>query len=152
MVSAEFAGPAALAVGRRNSRDSSQIWNYCTLETQPFLVFILRIRPLQHPDIGDVTVAGILHALSDPVRAAIVRALLDADEGLSCVEARARLELDMPKSTCSQHYRVLRESGLIESERNGVELTSRLRTREINARFPGLLESILKSYKREGAA
>jgi DNA-binding transcriptional ArsR family regulator len=55
----------------------------------------------------------------------------------------------MPKSTCSQHYRILREAGLIVSERRGVDLSSRVRAAELDGRFPGLLASILKSHKKE---
>jgi DNA-binding transcriptional ArsR family regulator len=106
-------------------------------------------RPLPHPNIDDITVAGILHALADPVRLAIVSELLKAQEGMSCTETTSRLELPMPKSTCSQHYRILREAGLIESERKGVELTSRVRLRELESRFPGLLQSILKAHDKE---
>lgn len=107
-------------------------------------------RPLSHPHADDITVAGILHALADPVRLAIVGELMKSDEGMNCTETTARLDLAMPKSTCSQHYRVLREAGVIESERKGVELASRVRVRELEVRFPGLLQSILKAYKRDG--
>ncbi len=55
----------------------------------------------------------------------------------------------MPKSTCSQHYRILRESGLIASERRGTELVSRVRTQLLAERFPGLLESVFRAYERE---
>lgn len=106
-------------------------------------------RPLAHPNSEDVTVAGILHALADPVRLAIVSELLKAEAGLNCTQMTDRLEVDMPKSTCSQHYRILRESGLIVSERKGVELTSRVRLRELETRFPGLLQSILKAHEQE---
>ncbi len=106
-------------------------------------------RPLAHPNIEDVTVAGILHALADPVRLAIVSELLKAEAGLNCTQTTCRLDVEMPKSTCSHHYRILREAGLIASERKGVELTSRVRTRELEARFPGLLESILQAHERE---
>jgi DNA-binding transcriptional ArsR family regulator len=106
-------------------------------------------RPLTHPHIDDVTVAAILHALSDPVRLAIVGKLLKSPSGLNCTETTAKLKLDMPKSTCSQHYRILRESGLIVSERRGVDLSSRVRASELQVRFPGLLTSILKSYGKE---
>lgn len=95
--------------------------------------------------------AGILHALADPVRLAIVSELMKADTGMNCTETTARLDLLMPKSTCSQHYRVLREAGIIESERKGVELASRVRLRELESRFPGLLQSILKAHKRDAA-
>ncbi|MCP5418966.1 MAG: helix-turn-helix transcriptional regulator [Gammaproteobacteria bacterium] len=108
-------------------------------------------RPLAHPNIEDTTVAGILHALADPLRVAIVRELLNAEARLNCTQVTNRLEVDLPKSTCSQHYRILRESGLIISERKGVELTSRVRVRELEARFPGLLQSILNAYEQETA-
>jgi DNA-binding transcriptional ArsR family regulator len=106
-------------------------------------------RPLTHPHIDDVTVAGILHALSDPVRIGIVSKLMKAPAGMNCRQMTLKLKLEMPKSTCSQHYRILREAGLIVSERRGVDLSSRVRAVELEARFPGLLASILKSYKKE---
>jgi len=108
-------------------------------------------RPLTHPHIDDVTVAGILHALSDPVRLGIVNKLLKTPAGMNCTETTSKLKLAMPKSTCSQHYRILREAGLIVSERRGVDLSSCVRAAELEARFPGLLGSILKSYKKETA-
>jgi DNA-binding transcriptional ArsR family regulator len=108
-------------------------------------------RPLTHPQIDDVTVAGVLHALSDPVRMGIVTKLMKAPAGMNCTETTLKLKLAMPKSTCSQHYRILREAGLIVSERRGVDLSSRVRAAELDARFPGLLDSILKSYAKERA-
>jgi DNA-binding transcriptional ArsR family regulator len=108
-------------------------------------------RPLRHPDIDSVSVVDILHALADPVRLAIVVELMDAQDGMSCVETMSRVELVLPKSTCSQHFHILREAGLIRCERRGVELSSRLRIREIEGRFPGLLMSILRSYDKERA-
>jgi len=106
-------------------------------------------RPLAHPDPAAVTLAGLLFALADPVRLAIVRQLLKAPAGLNCTEATARLGVAMPKSTCSQHYRILRESGLIASERRGTELVSRVRSQLLAERFPGLLESVFRAYERE---
>jgi DNA-binding transcriptional ArsR family regulator len=106
-------------------------------------------RPLTHPHIDAVTVAGILHALSDPVRLGIVNKLLKSPAGMNCTQTTLKLKLAMPKSTCSQHYRILREAGLIVSERRGVDLSSRVRASELETRFPGLLASILKSYKKE---
>jgi DNA-binding transcriptional ArsR family regulator len=106
-------------------------------------------RPLTHPQIDDVTIAGVLHALSDPVRLGIVSKLMKAPGGMNCTETTLKLRLAMPKSTCSQHYRILREAGLIVSERRGVDLSSRVRALELEARFPGLLASILKSYAKE---
>ncbi|HVS76182.1 MAG TPA: helix-turn-helix domain-containing protein [Steroidobacteraceae bacterium] len=109
-------------------------------------------RPLAHPDAAAVTLAGLLFALADPVRLAIVRELLKSQAGLNCTETTARTGLSMPKSTCSQHYRILRESGLIESERRGTELVSRVRTQLLAERFPGLLDSVLQAFERESRA
>jgi predicted transcriptional regulator len=109
-------------------------------------------RPLRHPVIESVTVVGILHALADPVRLAIVGELLDAETGMNCVETMSRANVALPKSTCSQHFQILREAGLILCERKGVELSSRLRSRELEARFPGLLSTILGAYKWETKA
>ena len=106
-------------------------------------------RPLRHPDIERVTVADILHALADPIRLAIVSELMDAESGMNCVETMSSARIVLPKSTCSQHFQILRDAGLIHCERNGVELTSRLRCQELEHRFPGLLKSILRAYKHE---
>jgi|SRR5690348_1063016 len=106
-------------------------------------------RPLAHPDAAAISVAGLLFALADPVRLAIVRELLKSPGGLNCTETTSRLGLSMPKSTCSQHYRILRESGVIASERRGTELVSRVRAQLLAERFPGLLESIFKAHERE---
>lgn len=105
-------------------------------------------RPLSHPQPEDIAVEAILHALADPVRAAIVRELIQAPHGMNCTQVTAKLGLSLPKSTCSQHYRILREAGVIACKRRGVELFSRVRARELAARFPGLLQSILKAYER----
>jgi len=106
-------------------------------------------RPLRHPAIEQVTVADLLHALADPVRLSIVCELMRAESGQSCVETIGRVGKSLPKSTCSQHYQILREAGLIHCERRGVELSSRLRLAEVEGRFPGLLRSILEAYARE---
>jgi DNA-binding transcriptional ArsR family regulator len=106
-------------------------------------------RPLRHPGMESVTVADVLYALADPVRLAIVSELLEAGAGMNCVETMSSAKIVLPKSTCSQHFQILRDAGLIHCERKGVELTSRLRLQEIEGRFPGLLESILRAYKRE---
>jgi DNA-binding transcriptional ArsR family regulator len=108
-------------------------------------------RLLTHPHVRDVNVAAILHALSDPVRAGIFVELSKVRGGMNCTQTAAKLRRPMPKSTCSQHYRILREAGLILSERHGVDMTSRSRAAELELRFPGLLSAILASYKREAS-
>ncbi|WP_199098601.1 helix-turn-helix domain-containing protein [Dyella sp. ASV21] len=107
------------------------------------------MRPLTHPSIDDITVEGILHALSDPVRAAIYAQLACADAANSCSAFLQMEDRSIPKSTLSQHFRALREAGLIRSERRGVEMLNSTRCEEIAQRFPGLLQAIMQSYKTQ---
>ena len=98
-----------------------------------------------------MTLVGILHALADPVRLAIVRALLGETDGINCRDTMNRVKVTMPKSTCSQHFQILREAGLVSSERRGVELINHLRRDDLEARFPGLLASVLHADASESA-
>jgi DNA-binding transcriptional ArsR family regulator len=104
------------------------------------------MRPLLHPTKDDLRVEAILHALADPERAQIFAEIA----GSECVE-RCSVLANMghrviPKSSLSQHFKVLREAGLIRSERQGVELRNYSRCDEINHRFPGLLPAIMTAY------
>jgi DNA-binding transcriptional ArsR family regulator len=56
---------------------------------------------------------------------------------------------DIPKSTLSQHFKALREAGLIRSERRGVELQNTSRCAELEKRFPGLIPAIVLSLKTQ---
>jgi DNA-binding transcriptional ArsR family regulator len=109
------------------------------------------MRPLIHPSIEDITVEGILHALSDPVRAAIYMELATSDGAANCSNFLKIIDRDIPKSTLSQHFRALREAGLVRSERRGVEMHNTSRCKEIELRFPGLLSAILKAHAVQAA-
>jgi DNA-binding transcriptional ArsR family regulator len=108
------------------------------------------MRPLYHPPIAAVTVQGILFALSDPVRVRIFAGLVKA-EGRNCAAFVNVNALPLPKSSLSQQFRVLRESGLIRSERMGVELKNFTRCDELKQRFGPLIQTILKAYREAGA-
>lgn len=108
------------------------------------------MRPLVHPSIEDVTVEGILHALSDSVRAAIY-AELAVCSGATCSNFLQISDRNIPKSTLSQHFRALREAGLIRSERQGVEMRNSTRCAEIEQRFPGLLSAIMGAHQVQAA-
>lgn len=96
-----------------------------------------------HPAKEDITLAGVLGALSDPMRLRILRKLLERRHGpLSCSGAAPCPQ--MAKSTLSHHFRVLREAGLIRTTKQGVEHLNGVRWDEVNERFPGLLKAILK--------
>jgi len=105
------------------------------------------MRPLLHPSIEEITVESILHALADPVRVAIYAGLFKSDGAQTCTSLLGGCGASIPKSTLSQHFKVLREAGLIRSERRGVEMHNTTRCAEIEARFPGLLLAILNAHK-----
>lgn len=104
------------------------------------------MRPLFHPSVEDITVEAILHALSDPVRAAIFADIAASKCSRNCSTFLSVDERPVPKSTLSQHFKALREAGLIRSERQGVEMRNISRCAEINGRFPGLLPAIIKAH------
>jgi len=97
-------------------------------------------RPFVHPAIEDVQLASVLYALADPVRLAIVRKLSEGDCAMNCSTAAPE---NLPKSTQSHHYSVLREAGLIRSERRGTAVVNTLRCQELEKRFPGVVASVL---------
>jgi DNA-binding transcriptional ArsR family regulator len=99
-------------------------------------------RPLQHPDADKIGLDGILHALADPARRSIVAKLIARGE-MNCGETCG----DMAPSTISHHHRILRESGLIRSEKRGVAVINSVREAEIEERFPGLLAAILQQHR-----
>jgi DNA-binding transcriptional ArsR family regulator len=105
------------------------------------------MRPLFHPSIEDVTVEGILHALSDPVRVAIYADIVGSDCSQNCSNFLNVSEKAIPKSTLSLHFKALREAGLIRGERRGVEMHNTSRRSEIEQRFPGLIMAIVNAHK-----
>ncbi|MGC1549350.1 MAG: helix-turn-helix domain-containing protein [Rhodanobacter sp.] len=109
------------------------------------------MRPLIHPAIEDVTVEGILHALSDPVRVSIYAELAGSACAHICSNFLQISDRAIPKSTLSQHFRALREAGLIRSERLGVEMHNTTRCTEIEQRFPGLLPAIMYAHGVQSA-
>ena len=104
------------------------------------------MRPLFHPAIGDITVEGILHALSDPVRVAIFADIANSECSQNCINFVNFSERPIPKSTLSQHFRALREAGLIRAERRGVEMQNTSRCTEVDQRFPGLIAAIVHAH------
>lgn len=101
------------------------------------------MRLLYHPDLKDISLAGVLYALGDPVRLEIVRRLSEKGE-LTC----AALDCDVPKSTMSHHLRVLRESGVLYCRKEGTQHINSLRRADLETLFPGLIEVILQSIGR----
>lgn len=96
-----------------------------------------------HPSKDDITLEGVLGALADPARLLILRSMLNKGDGcMSCAQASPCPK--MAKSTLSNHFRILREAGLIRTVKQGVEHRNTVRLDDINARFPGLLKLVMK--------
>jgi DNA-binding transcriptional ArsR family regulator len=110
------------------------------------------MKPLFHPSIEDVTVEGILHALSDPVRVAIFSNIVGSECSQNCSSFLKVSERTIPKSTLSQHFKVLRDAGLIRGERRGVEMHNTSRCTEIERRFPGLITAIVNAHNVQAGA
>lgn len=110
------------------------------------------MKPLLHPALEDVTVEGILHALSDPIRVAIFARIADSSDATNCSAFLQVGDRAVPKSTLSQHFKVLREAGLIRSERVGVEMQNSARCGEIQKRFPGLIPAIVSALSVQSKA
>jgi DNA-binding transcriptional ArsR family regulator len=104
------------------------------------------VRPLFHPSIEDVTVEGILYALSDPVRVAMYADIVAQECPQNCSNFLTIGNRAIPKSTLSQHFKILREAGLIRSERHGVEMNNISRCTELEQRFPGLIRAIVNAH------
>jgi DNA-binding transcriptional ArsR family regulator len=95
--------------------------------------------PLSHPRREDIALPDVLQALSDPHRLRIVSRLAESDELCPC----GSFDLELSKSTLTHHFRVLREAGVIHQEQAGTSKLNALRRDDLDARFPGLLDSVL---------
>ena len=103
-----------------------------------------RRRPaLTHPDIGELDVLDVLHALSDPTRMTIVQTLI-VDTERAC----GTFPVDVAPSTLTHHFRVLREAGVIRQREDGNRRWTALRLEDLDARFPGLLAAIVGAHNR----
>ena len=99
---------------------------------------------LWHPAAEDIELTDVLHALSDPTRLELVRELDDCKGERRC----GSFDLAVAKSTATHHWRVLREAGLVTARKDGTTKYHRLRREDLDARFPGLLDTVLRNSKR----
>jgi DNA-binding transcriptional ArsR family regulator len=97
---------------------------------------------ISHPRRDEIELAAVLHALSDPVRLKIV-AELAADGEHTC----GSFDVPVTKSTCTHHFKVLREAGVIQQRQEGTTRLNALRRQDLEARFPGLLATVLQAAK-----
>jgi DNA-binding transcriptional ArsR family regulator len=102
-------------------------------------------RELEYPERDDIELVDVLQALGDPVRLQIVRILDEGDGAIACHE----MGLPVSKSTGSHHLKVLREAGVVQAQVDGTRRYYTLRRDDLEARFPGLLDSVLRSGERQ---
>jgi DNA-binding transcriptional ArsR family regulator len=95
------------------------------------------------PDLETIDIATVLDALADPVRLEIVRQVAGCPQGneLTC----GQVEVPVGKSTASHHLKTLTAAGLIADREVGTRKYLRLRREELDRRFPGLIESVLRA-------
>lgn len=96
---------------------------------------------LSHPDRSEIRLTSVLFALSDPDRLEIARQLVDGPLDMGACHAT---DPNLPKSTKSHLMKVLREAGVIRNEPRGRNRVLSLRRDDLDALFPGLLDSILR--------
>jgi hypothetical protein len=96
-----------------------------------------------HPHVEELRLEDVLYALGNPMRLGLVRQLADSTETKACGDLY--LGEAVPKSTGSHVFKVLRESGLIRMTPQGRRLLISLRRNDLEQRFPGLLDAVLKA-------
>lgn len=94
-----------------------------------------------YPTPDELDLVEVLQALSDPQRLELVQLLDRADGALACVD----LALPVSKSTTSHHLKVLREAGVVRSREEGTRRYYTLRRDDLEVRFPGLLDTVLRA-------
>ncbi|MFI8965766.1 ArsR/SmtB family transcription factor [Streptomyces sp. NPDC053493] len=103
-------------------------------------------RVLDHPAREEIRLEAVLHALSDPVRLRIVRAMARGGaDAFSC----SYFDLPVTKSTSTHHFRVLRESGVVRQLYRGTAKLNMLRRDDLDALFPGLLDGVLAAAEAQ---
>ncbi|MBP2477445.1 DNA-binding transcriptional ArsR family regulator [Crossiella equi] len=101
------------------------------------------MRDVEHPTVGEIRLTGVLQALSDPTRLAVVRQIATQGER-KC----GSLDVGVAKSTLSQHLRVLRSAGVTATRAEGTQRWLSLRTGDLDRLFPGLLNTVLECAER----
>ncbi|WP_327588115.1 helix-turn-helix domain-containing protein [Nonomuraea sp. NBC_00507] len=102
------------------------------------------MKQVHHPEVGEIGLTAVMAALSDPIRVGLVRVLADGRE-----RGWGELRAPVAKSTLSHHLRVLRDAGLTRTRQEGTRCFVALRTQDLQARFPGLLQVVLAAAEDE---
>ncbi|UOO81219.1 helix-turn-helix domain-containing protein [Uruburuella testudinis] len=102
--------------------------------------------PANHPAREQIRLENVLVALGNPLRLAAVRMIAEGGPHPCCAVLPG-----VPKSTMTHHWRILRDSGVVWQIRHGREYQLSLRREDLDARFPGLLASVLAALAEDAA-
>ncbi|MFE0474869.1 ArsR/SmtB family transcription factor [Streptomyces sp. NPDC058947] len=105
------------------------------------------MKALTHPSRADLRIESVLDAMANPTRLRIIERLAGGEE-LTCSTTLP----DVSPSTASRHWNVLREAGILHARREGRIILHSLRRDDLDARFPGLLDSVLTAVRDAPAA
>jgi DNA-binding transcriptional ArsR family regulator len=103
------------------------------------------MRTLLHPTRDELALPSVLYALGDPLRLRIVDQLATSEQAICCGDISAAN--DVAKSTGSHQFKVLREAGVIRMVPQGRRVLVSLRSDDLEYRFPGLLNAILRTFQ-----
>ena len=95
-----------------------------------------------HPSREEIDLAAVMATLGDSTRLAIL-GHLDRQDGapMMCSDFTALAS----KSNLTYHLGRMREAGIIRVEKNGTAKMITIRRDDLNARFPGFLDTVLKA-------
>ena len=102
--------------------------------------------PAAWDDVPVADITTVLAALADPVRIAVVRRLAEVADPRPC----GSFGLQVTKSTLSHHFKTLHQAGLIQGRYEGTKKLIWLRRAEVDAVYPGLLDSVLRAAAASG--
>ncbi|WEK05224.1 MAG: helix-turn-helix transcriptional regulator [Candidatus Devosia phytovorans] len=96
---------------------------------------------LLHPEADQITLPNVLAALGDDMRLAIIGCLARSDqvEGLVCGQLTGLTS----KTNLTYHVAKLREAGVVKVQPEGTKRRVTLRRDDLDARFPGFLDTII---------
>jgi DNA-binding transcriptional ArsR family regulator len=104
-------------------------------------------RITDHLAAEDITLQGVLEALTDPVRRSIVRQLADSERDMAC----GTFDINVTRATSTHHFKVLRRAGVIRQHYQGTVKLNTLRRDDLERAFPGLLDAIINAANHEPA-
>ena len=104
------------------------------------------MKPVLHPDLDEIDPASVFAALADPIRLGVVLALADRPG----MEARCGGfgALGSP-SLMTYHLTKLRDAGVTLTRIDGATRYVSLRREEFDRRFPGLLDSVIRTARND---